>query len=97
MREPHHPTIGRSDERWIVDCPECRRAAQGRHGGFGELPIGIGMPLESRLTAERLRDNHMGWWYFNSADLVVGGERRAPTPKARRGLGAGHAKWPQRR
>jgi hypothetical protein len=68
MREPHHPTISRYDERCVVDCPECRRAAQWRQGGFGELAIGIGMPLESCVTAERLRDNHMGWWYFNSAD-----------------------------
>jgi hypothetical protein len=60
MRNPHHPTISRHDRSWVVDCPECRSAAQARHDGYGELPIGIGMPLESQLTAERMRDNHGG-------------------------------------
>jgi hypothetical protein len=61
MRDPHHhPTISRHDDRWVVNCPECRVAARARHDGYGELPIGIGMPLESKLTAERLRDNHSG-------------------------------------
>ena len=55
MRAPHHPTISRHDECWVVDCPECRQAAQG-----GERFIGIGMLLESRQTAERLRENHAG-------------------------------------
>jgi len=43
----------------VVDCPECE-AAQSRNDGHGDLPIGIGMPLESRLTAERMKDNHAG-------------------------------------
>jgi hypothetical protein len=41
---------------WIIDCPDCRRETQGGQS----LPIGIGMVLESRETAERLRQNHAG-------------------------------------
>ena len=55
MRAPHHPTIKMMERGWVVDCPECRRDARG-----GQLPIGIGMLLESKLTAERLRENHAG-------------------------------------
>ncbi len=55
MRAPHHPTIMTMERGWLVDCPECRRDALG-----GQLPIGIGMLLESKLTAERLRENHAG-------------------------------------
>jgi hypothetical protein len=60
MRNPHHPTISRHDRGWVVDCPECRSAVRARQDGYAELPIGIGMTLESQLTAERLRDNHAG-------------------------------------
>jgi hypothetical protein len=35
-----------------VLCTGCQASAEER------LPIGIGMPLESRLTAETLRENH---------------------------------------
>ncbi len=55
MRTPHHPTVRRHHECWVVDCPECRLAAHG-----GEKFVGIGMRLESHLTAERLRENHAG-------------------------------------
>ena len=60
MRTPHHPTIRRHHQCWVVDCPECLQAAQSRNEGHGDLPIGIGMPLESRLTAERMKENHAG-------------------------------------
>jgi hypothetical protein len=36
----------------VVECIECRNDTQ------SDLPIGIGMPLRDRETAERLRDNH---------------------------------------
>jgi hypothetical protein len=56
MRAPHHPTIRRqNDECWVVDCPECRKVPDG-----GERFVGIGIPLESLQTAERLRENHAG-------------------------------------
>ena len=58
MRDIHHPTIKRLDTRWMLDCPECRRALASSFDGFGELPIGIGIPLESELTAQRLKTNH---------------------------------------
>jgi hypothetical protein len=58
MRESHHPTIRRLDEWWVVECPECQKVARARYGGREVLPVGIGMPLESRLTAERLKENH---------------------------------------
>jgi hypothetical protein len=55
MRAPHHPTIKTMERGWLVECPECRRDAREE-----PLPIGIGMLLESKLTAERLRENHAG-------------------------------------
>lgn len=60
MRETHHPTVKRHDGSWLVDCPECRRAWASRFDGYGELPIGIGIPLDSELTAQRLKQNHEG-------------------------------------
>jgi len=49
----HHPTIAqRPDRRWVVECPQCRSDRS------SSLPIGIGMPLADRHTAERLRENH---------------------------------------
>jgi hypothetical protein len=36
----------------VVECIQCRNDTQ------SDLPIGIGMPLQDRETAERLRDNH---------------------------------------
>jgi hypothetical protein len=50
----HEPKVSqRNDGSWIVHCSECLRSPD------GECPIGIGMPLNSRLTAERLKANHM--------------------------------------
>ena len=50
----HEPKVSRrNDGSWIVHCSECLRSPD------GEYPIGIGMPLNSRLTAERLKANHM--------------------------------------
>jgi hypothetical protein len=37
----------------VVECRECR------NDRTSALPIGIGMPLQDRETAERLRENHM--------------------------------------
>jgi hypothetical protein len=50
----HHPKITqRPDRTWVVECCECR------NDRTSTLPIGIGMPLRDRETAERLRENHM--------------------------------------
>jgi hypothetical protein len=49
----HHPRITHGQDRtWVVECIECRNDTQ------SDLPIGIGLPLRDRETAERLRDNH---------------------------------------
>jgi hypothetical protein len=49
----HHPTIvQRPDSTWVVECSQCR------NDHVSTVPIGIGMPLPDRETAERLRDNH---------------------------------------
>lgn len=51
--ETHNPTITHGPDRtWVVECIQCRNDTQ------SELPIGIGMPLRDRETAERLRENH---------------------------------------
>jgi hypothetical protein len=51
----HHPRITqRPDRTWVVDCPQCRNDLH------SDLPVGIGMPLRDRETAERLRENHAG-------------------------------------
>jgi hypothetical protein len=49
----HHPKIAqRADRRWVVECAQCR------NDRASTVPIGIGMPLQDRETAERIRDNH---------------------------------------
>jgi hypothetical protein len=54
MQTLHHPKVSeRNDGSWIVNCSEYLRSPD------GEWPIGIGMPLDSRLTADRLKANHM--------------------------------------
>ena len=55
MHSPHSPKIiGLRDGGWIVECLACR------NDRMSEVPIGIGMPLPDRLTAERLAENHRG-------------------------------------
>jgi hypothetical protein len=49
----HHPRVSqRPDRAWVVECAQCRNDLA------SSVPIGIGMPLRDRETAERLRDNH---------------------------------------
>jgi hypothetical protein len=49
----HHPKVVQGPGRtWVVECVQCR------HDPTSTVPIGIGMPLQDRETAERLRDNH---------------------------------------
>lgn len=51
----HHPQISRqNDDQWVVSCPECQRDRE------TEVPISIGMPLQTHHVAEMLRDNHLG-------------------------------------
>ena len=56
------------DGRWALGCPTgCQASSEER------LPIGIRMPLESRLTAERLRDKTRP--FSNPADAYPAGRR----------------------
>ena len=49
----HHPRVSqRPDRAWVVECAQCRNDLA------SSVPVGIGMPLRDRETAERLRDNH---------------------------------------
>jgi hypothetical protein len=49
----HHPKVTQGPDRaWVVECAQCRNDLA------STVPIGIGMPLRDRETAERLRDNH---------------------------------------
>jgi hypothetical protein len=49
----HHPKVTQRPGRaWVVECAQCR------NDPASSVPIGIGMPLRDRETAERLRDNH---------------------------------------
>jgi hypothetical protein len=49
----HHPRISHCPDRtWVVECAQCRNDLT------STVPIGIGMPLRDRETAERLCDNH---------------------------------------
>jgi hypothetical protein len=49
----HHPKVTqRADRTWVVECAQCRNDL------VSTVPIGIGMPLRDRETAERLRENH---------------------------------------
>jgi hypothetical protein len=55
VRSPHHPRIvHRPDGPWVVECRQCR------DDNSASMPIGIGLPLADRLTAERLVENHAG-------------------------------------
>jgi hypothetical protein len=55
VRTPHQPRIvHRPDGPWIVECRQCREDKS------SSVPIGIGMPLPDRMTAERLAENHSG-------------------------------------
>jgi hypothetical protein len=55
MQSRHQPRVSqRADGSWMVDCIQCRNDPS------TDLPVGIGMPLQTRETAELLRDNHSG-------------------------------------
>ena len=55
MQRGHHPKIARrADGAWVVECPECRSDTT------SSIPLGIGMALTSKETAQLLRDNHAG-------------------------------------
>ncbi len=75
VRARHHPKASeRNDGSWMVNCPECAQA--------DEVPIGIGMALESQLTAERLIENHRAGTYSPTSlgELLAEANPQAPTP-----------------
>ena len=54
MQGSHNPFLSQiEDGRWIVACPQCQR-------GIESIPVGIGLPIETREMAELLRENHAG-------------------------------------
>ena len=55
VRKPHVPRIvQRPNGAWVVECQQC---AEDRSSS---VPIGIGIPLPDKVTAERLAENHRG-------------------------------------
>jgi hypothetical protein len=55
VRSAHQPSIvHRPDGPWVVECRQCRDDKS------SSVPIGIGMPLPDRVTAQRLAENHAG-------------------------------------
>jgi hypothetical protein len=55
MQSPHSPTVVDTiDGACLVECPECRK------GRPSDIPIGIGLRMFDRITAELLAENHRG-------------------------------------
>jgi hypothetical protein len=53
MRRRHHPRIiDDGNGTWLLECAGCSDDRS------EALPIGIGIPLRDRVTAERLAANH---------------------------------------
>jgi hypothetical protein len=53
MQSPHRPmVIDLKGGECAVECPQCRK------GPASEVPIGIGIPMRDRITAELLAENH---------------------------------------
>jgi hypothetical protein len=56
MQSPHHPKVSRrNDGRWVLNCPECQLDSCST-----DVPIGIGLPVETEFMAMRLQENHVG-------------------------------------
>jgi hypothetical protein len=55
VREPHVPrVVQRPNGPWVVECRQCVEDRS------SSVPIGIGIPLPDKVTAERLAENHRG-------------------------------------
>lgn len=53
MRSPHRPeVIDTEGGACVVECPQCRE------GRAVDIPIGIGLQMFDRVTAELLAENH---------------------------------------
>ncbi len=55
MQSPHSPTVvDTTDGACLVECPQCLE------GRPSDVPIGIGIRMFDRITAELLAENHRG-------------------------------------
>jgi hypothetical protein len=81
---PHRPFITeRPDRTRIIVCKECLE------DWVSSVPIGIGMSLRDRETAERLAENHRGrmqdglrdWGDSSCAEGLRRSTGRGPTPR----------------
>ena len=55
VRKPHIPRIvQRPNGGWVVECRQCSEDRS------SSMPIGIGILLPDKVTAERLAENHGG-------------------------------------
>ncbi len=56
MRSPHSPTVVDTNDggACLVECPQCLE------GRPSDIPIGIGLRMFDRITAELLAENHRG-------------------------------------
>ena len=53
VRKAHNPMITqRPNGHWVVECRQCSEDRT------SSVPIGIGMPLLDKMTAEHLAQNH---------------------------------------
>ena len=53
MQSPHSPrVVDRDDGECSVECPQCKS------GPASDVPIGIGLLMRDRITAELLAENH---------------------------------------
>ena len=53
MQSPHTPSVvDIGEDACLVECPQCRE------GRSVDVPIGIGIPMRDRITAELLAGNH---------------------------------------
>lgn len=72
----HEPKIiHNSDGTWAVDCRQCH------NDSTTEVPIGIGLPLSDRSTAERLVENHIRTVPAHPGNAVAGTQTHGPAPK----------------
>jgi hypothetical protein len=69
MSASHKPQVQRCGEGiWRVTCVAC----SGEEAAGSEVPVGIGLPVHSRLSAEWLARNHAE---LTSRCLTVGSDR----------------------
>jgi hypothetical protein len=55
VQSPHSPTVvDTNDGACLVECPQCST------GRPSDIPIGIGLRMLDRITAELLAENHRG-------------------------------------